>query len=163
MDLLIVKKYYNLDIIDYNSQGIPIVNGSQLDDVYLDMEEKIFEGNGVVKEYVGGYDDWVSQRPPETKQNNVTAVNKIAPPARVPRPKPKFGQKQQKELDSLPLNIQILETEQEELYQAMGDPDLYKKDKSEISGKKERLEAVKRLLAESYARWEELEQLKNEL
>jgi len=45
----------------------------------------------------------------------------------------------------------------------MGDPDLYKKDKSKISRKKERLEVVKRLLAESYTRWEELEQLKNEL
>ena len=45
----------------------------------------------------------------------------------------------------------------------MGDPDLYKKDKSEIVNKKERLETVKKLLADSYARWEELEQLKNEL
>ena len=45
----------------------------------------------------------------------------------------------------------------------MGDPDLYKKDKSEIVAKKERLEAVKKLLAESYTRWEELEQLKSEM
>jgi hypothetical protein len=82
---------------------------------------------------------------------------------RAPGVKPKFRQKQQKELDSLPLTIQNLEKEQEELYQVMGDPDLYKKDKTEISGKKERLEAVKRLLAESYTRWEELEQLKNKL
>jgi ABC transport system ATP-binding/permease protein len=123
----------------------------------------VFEGNGAVKEYVGGYDDWVSQRPPEAKQSNVAAVNKYIPPARAPRLKPKFGQKQQKELDTLPLTIQLLETEQEELYQAMGDPDLYKKEQSEISDKKDRLESVKRLLAESYARWEELEQLKNEL
>jgi ABC transport system ATP-binding/permease protein len=123
----------------------------------------VFEGNRVVKEYVGGYDDWVSQRPPEDKQSNVAAVNKYTPPARAPRLKPKFGQKQQKELDTLPSTIQLLETEQEELYRAMGDPDLYKKDQSEISGKKDRLESVKRLLAESYARWEELEQLKNEL
>jgi ATP-binding cassette subfamily F protein uup len=123
----------------------------------------VFEGDGVVKEYVGGYDDWVSQRPPEAKQNNVTAVNKDIPPARVHKEKPKFRQKQQKELDSLPLTIQNLEKEQEELYQVMGDPELYKKDKTEISAKKERLEGVKRLLAESYTRWEELEKLKNEL
>jgi hypothetical protein len=45
----------------------------------------------------------------------------------------------------------------------MGDLDLYKKDKSEIKAKKERLETVKDLLVKSYARWEELEQLKYEL
>jgi ATP-binding cassette subfamily F protein uup len=123
----------------------------------------VFEGDGVVKEYVGGYDDWVSQRLPEANLNDVAAVNKITAPTRAPRLKSKFGQKQQKELDSLPLTIQNLEKEQEELYQVMGDPDLYKKDKTEISAKKERLEGVKRLLAESYTRWEELEQLKNEL
>jgi ATP-binding cassette subfamily F protein uup len=123
----------------------------------------VFEGDGVVKEYVGGYDDWLRQRPPEVKQSNVVVANKNIPLARAPRLKPKFGQKQQKELDSLPHTIQTLETEQEELYQAMGNADLYKKDKSEVFSKKERLEAVKRLLVESYARWEELEKLKNEL
>ena len=71
-----------------------------------------------------------------------------------------FGFRQQKELESLHVNIQALETEQEELYRAMGDPDLYKKDKVEIVTKQERLETVKRLLADSYSRWEELERLK---
>jgi ATP-binding cassette subfamily F protein uup len=122
----------------------------------------VFEGNGAVKEYVGGYDDWLYQRPQEIKQNNTVTVNKVVPPARAPRQKPKFAQKHQKELDSLPHTIQALETEQEELFQAMGDPELYKKDKSGVFSKKERLEAVKKLLAESYSRWEELEQLKNE-
>ncbi|MFA5309485.1 MAG: ATP-binding cassette domain-containing protein [Dehalococcoidales bacterium] len=123
----------------------------------------VFEGDSVVKEYVGGYDDWLRQRPPEARQNNVVAVNKAIPPARISRPKPKFGQRQQKELESLPLTIQALETEQEDLYRAMGAPGLYKNDKSEIVSKQERLEAVKRLLAECYTRWEELEQLKNEM
>jgi ATP-binding cassette subfamily F protein uup len=122
----------------------------------------VFEGDGVVKEYVGGYDDWLRQRPPEAKQNIVVTAGKIVPPARIPKTKPKFGQKQQKELDSLPAAIQILETEQDELYQAMSDPELYKKDKSGAFSKKKRLEVIKRLLAESYTRWEELEQLKNE-
>jgi ABC transport system ATP-binding/permease protein len=123
----------------------------------------VFESDGVVKEYVGGYDDWVRQRPQEARQSNIAAVNKKTAPTRASRPKSKFGQKQQKELDLLPHTIQTLETEQEELYRAMGDPDLYKKDKSDLFSKKEHLEAVKRLIAESYTRWEELEQLKNEL
>ncbi len=45
----------------------------------------------------------------------------------------------------------------------MGDPELYKKDKSDIVGKQERLEVVKKLLAEYYTRWQELEQLKGDL
>jgi hypothetical protein len=45
----------------------------------------------------------------------------------------------------------------------MGDPDLYKKDKSVLVTKKERLETVKKLLVDLYNRWEELEQLKSEL
>jgi len=118
----------------------------------------VFEGDSVVKEYVGGYDDWLRQRLVEAKPIN---ASKDKPPIKTIRLKAKFGFRQRKELASLPLTIQALETEQEELYQAMGDPDLYKKDKSKISRKKERLEVVKRLLAESYTRWEELEQLKN--
>ena len=83
-------------------------------------------------------------------------------PVQSPRPKAKFGFRQQKELESLPQTIQALETEQEELYRLMGDPEFYKKDKSDIVCKQERLEVVKTLLAEYYTRWEELEQLKND-
>jgi len=119
----------------------------------------VFEGAGMVKEYIGGYDDWLRQRPVEAK---LIKASKDTPPTRAIRPKAKFGFRQQKELDSLPLTIQELETEQEDLYRAMGNPDHYKNDKSEIVGKKKRLEVVKKLLETSYTRWEELEQLKNE-
>jgi ATP-binding cassette subfamily F protein uup len=122
----------------------------------------VFEGNGVVNEYIGGYDDWLRQRPAETKLVKAELEKKGLIQIKAPRPKAKFGFKQQKELESLPQTIQALETEQEELYRAMGDPDLYKKDKSEIVAKKERLEIIKKLLSDSYSRWEELEQLRNE-
>lgn len=120
----------------------------------------VFEGVGTVNEYVGGYDDWLRQRLVEAKP--IKAL-KYTPLTRSIKPKAKFGFRQQKELDSLPQTIQALETEQEDLYSAMGDPDHYKNDKSEIVEKKERLEVVKKLLLESYTRWEELEQLKKEL
>jgi ABC transport system ATP-binding/permease protein len=123
----------------------------------------VFEGEGAVKEYIGGYDDWLRQRPAVSKPAKAAPVKKALPSARAVRPEAKFGFRQQKELDSLPLTIQALETEQEELYQEMSDPDLYKKEKSEIVTKKERLEAIKTLLAEAYQRWEELEQLKSAL
>jgi ATP-binding cassette subfamily F protein uup len=120
----------------------------------------VFEGSGKVKEYVGGYDDWLCQRPTEAKPAKAETERKAITHVHAASPKAKFGFRQQKELDSLTLTIQSLEIEQEELYRIMGDPDLYKKDKAEIVTKKERLEIVKRLLADSYARWEELEQLK---
>jgi ATP-binding cassette subfamily F protein uup len=121
----------------------------------------VLEGDGVVKEYIGGYDDWLRQRQVEPKSPKSEMKDKPLSPVQPARPKAKFGYRQQKELDSLPETIQALETEQEDLYRVMGDPDLYKKDKSEIVSKKERLETVKKLLAESYLRWEELEKLKN--
>ena len=117
----------------------------------------VFEGYGTVKEYVGGYDDWLCQRLVEAKSNK---ASKDAAPIRAARQKAKFGFRQKKDSEELPYTIQALETEQEELYKAMADPDLYKNDKSGIVSKKERLEELKKLLAESYTRWEELEDLK---
>jgi len=119
----------------------------------------VFEGSGIVKEYIGGYDDWLRQRTVEAKS---AKASKDLPPIRAARQKVKFGFRQKKELDALPHTIQALETEQEDLYRAMAAPDLYKNDKSGIVSKKERLEELKKLLAESYTRWEELEDLKNE-
>lgn len=118
----------------------------------------VFESSGIVKEYVGGYDDWLRQRLVEVKSNK---ASKDAAPIRAARQKAKFGFRQKKQLEELPHTIQALETEQEELYKAMADPDLYKNDKSGIVSKKERFEELKKLLAESYTRWEELEDLKN--
>jgi ATP-binding cassette subfamily F protein uup len=120
----------------------------------------VFEGDGVVKEYVGGYDDWQRQRQMKAKSVKAEAGGKAITHIQAAKPKPKFGFRQQKELESLQLTIQALEVEQEELFLDMSDPDLYKKDKAGIVTKKERLEIVKNLLADSYARWEELEQLK---
>ena len=74
-------------------------------------------------------------------------------------PGAKFGFRQQKELEALPQTIQALETEHDQLFRDMGDPALYKKDKSELENKKQRLEAIKDELVQMYARWDELEQL----
>jgi ATP-binding cassette subfamily F protein uup len=118
-----------------------------------------FEGAGKVKRYVGGYDDWLHQRAPQVK---ALKVSKPPPPVKAAAIKIKFGPRQQRELDSLTLTIQSLETEQENLYQEMGNSGLYKSDKSAILGTKERLEEVTALLKEAYGGWEALEHLKNE-
>ena len=120
----------------------------------------VFEGGSVVKEYVGGYDDWLRQRPQEATPRRASASKQGAPPAQAPRARLKLGFSQQKELDALPQTIECLEMEQQELFQTMGDPGIYKKDRADIVATKDRLEELKRLLAEAYARWEELEQLR---
>ena len=122
----------------------------------------VFEGAGVVNEYVGGYDDWIRQRPQEQIPAKVAVVKKERVPAQVPRTKFKMKYRDERELESIPRTIELLEKEQKKLFQVMGDPGLYKKEKSEILAVNERRDEVSKLLTKTYARWEELERIKNE-
>ena len=119
----------------------------------------VFEGGSVVKEYVGGYDDWLDQRPDETKPGMTSSTKRIIPSIRAPKARIKLGFSEQRELDTLPFTIECLERDQQELFGTMADPELYKKDRADLAAANDRLEELKRLLAEAYARWEELEQL----
>ena len=118
----------------------------------------VFEGESVVKEYVGGYDDWLRQRPQDAKPRMASFRKQDVLLAQTPIARLKLGFKQQKELDALPDTIEWLEREQHDLFQGMGDPGFYKKDRADIVAANDRLEAVKKLLEDAYARWEKLEQ-----
>ena len=118
----------------------------------------VFEGESVVKEYVGGYDDWLRQRPQDAKPRKASFRKQNVLLAQTPITRLKLGFKQQKELDALPDSIELLEREQHNLFQGMGDPRFYKKDRADIVAANDRLEAVKKLLEDAYARWEKLEQ-----
>ncbi|MBA2879898.1 ATP-binding cassette subfamily F protein uup [Desulfosalsimonas propionicica] len=118
----------------------------------------VFEGNGKVTEYAGGYDDWLAQRPvPEDPEP--------AGKAQKPRPRKTPGASrsrglnfnQKKELKALPETIEALEAEQSSLQSAMAGPDFYKQDKQTILAHQKRLETVEARIAEAYQRWEELE------
>jgi len=119
----------------------------------------VFEGDAAVKEYVGGYDDWLAQNQPGPKPVKTASVQKEVKATKSPKAAPKLNFKQKKELELLPATIESLEEEQKKLFQAMSDPGLYKKDRSEVLAMQERLDTVKMLLVESYERWQELEQL----
>jgi len=129
------------------------------------------EGNGIVKEYVGGYDDWV-------RQSKNTAVIKQEPekalvakrrPRRSPlgaepgaqqtadRPR-KLSFKEKKELEAIPKLIETLETEQQQLHDAMASPDFYKKCE-DIAAVTARLKELGKQLETAYARWQILEEL----
>ena len=120
----------------------------------------VFEGESVVKEYVGGYDDWLRQRPQDTKPRKTSFKKQDVPPARTSVAKLKLGFKQQKELNALPDTIAGLEREQHDLFQGMGDPEFYKKDRADIVATNDRLKEVKNLLEDAYTRWEKLEQIR---
>ncbi len=116
----------------------------------------IFEKQGVVKEYIGGYDDWIRQRPAEVIKKKT--ATKIKQQTVEPRKKGrKLGYMEKRELNSLPEKIEKLEAQQEELFQVMNNPNFYKQPKSEIVKISEKVKSLKEVLNKAYKRWEELE------
>ncbi|MCC6208921.1 MAG: ATP-binding cassette domain-containing protein [Gammaproteobacteria bacterium] len=120
----------------------------------------IFEGDGRVSEYVGGYDDWLRQRrpPQEARAAAKPAVTRtpIAKAAQPARRKLAFAER--RELESLPRRIETLEAEQRKLEDDAGRAEFYQQDKPAITAALARLETVNGELQQAYQRWEELEQ-----
>jgi ATP-binding cassette subfamily F protein uup len=121
----------------------------------------VFEGNGQVVEYVGGYDDWLSQRPrQESGRLQEKNSRKKARPKPKARPSQKLGYMQQRELQDLPHRIEAFESEQKELTAILSDPLFYQKEKGAIAGVKKDLDRVEHEIETAYRRWEELEAMK---
>ena len=120
----------------------------------------VFEGGGSVKEYVGGYSDWLRQRPTPTapKTEAPAKVAKPAPATETPRAKSKkLSYKDQRELDALPKKIEALEAEQARLQTSVSDAGFYQQPGETISTTLARLQAVTAELEACYTRWEALE------
>ena len=113
------------------------------------------QGNGVVKEYVGGFDDWLRQREvPKSEPEKIPA--KVVKAAPVKEKVRKLTFKEKKELKEVLALIEKLENEQRQLHEAMADPALYKKG-SEVVQVSTRAGELKKQLDVAYARWQELE------
>jgi len=125
----------------------------------------VFEGDGAIGEYVGGYNDWLWQRQSEDSRmiREVSQLRREAcdeTPAAKPGPggKPrKLSYKDQRELEALPQRIEALEAEQAQLQRESSDPDFYKHPGEDITAALVRLEEVAAELEVCYARWETLE------
>jgi ATP-binding cassette subfamily F protein uup len=125
----------------------------------------VFEGDGRVQEYVGGYEDWVRQRLAE--KSAATRKSRASETANVPPEKPKTTKivvkprklsfKEQRELDALPASIDALETEQRALAARIAAPEFYKEGAEAIKQALARTEALPVELARVYARWAELD------
>jgi ATP-binding cassette subfamily F protein uup len=120
----------------------------------------VFENDGQVVEYVGGYDDWLIQSPQGTagRQSEEKTRPKVRPKPKTPASR-KLGYMQKREMQSLPQKIDALESRQKELFAILSDPLFYKKEKDEIAGVKSDLDCIEREIETAYHRWEELEAL----
>ena len=116
----------------------------------------VFEGEGQISEYVGGYDDWLRQRKPDmpVKAEKTPAKGEKSKPRR--NGPQKMSYKDQCELEALPQRIEEMEEEQQQLYQTMADPTFYQQGGGEIAKAKDRLKALEQELDATYQRWEEL-------
>ena len=120
----------------------------------------VFEGGGMVGEYVGGYSDWVRQRKPPAAP--APAANPPKKPALAPAPattkaKPRrLTFKEAAELAALPDRIDALERERAALYVSLSDPTVLR-DGSAVVAVRSRLATVETELTELTDRWETLE------
>jgi ABC transport system ATP-binding/permease protein len=122
----------------------------------------VFEGQGKVGEYAGGYGDWERQRGSDPV---------LAPPKRpvttpaVKGPKKQRGgsgsrnltYKEQRELEALPAKIEALEAEQAQLHRMMGGAEFYRQRSDKITATMERLQMITNELETCYGRWQALE------
>ena len=118
----------------------------------------VFEGNGHIGEYAGGYDDWLLQRPVKEKSApDLRAVESKAKKREKPDKKRTLTYKEKKELLELPDRLLLLEGEKEDLFKSMSDPLYYKKGKEAMAAASARLEVLEKEIETTYLRWEVLD------
>ena len=119
----------------------------------------VFEGDGRVQEYIGGYEDWLRQRRQAEPDIRKAASAARADATKTDNPgatrKPSY--KEQLELEQLPSRIEALEAEQRQLQTDVTSPDFYKRPAAEIHDSLARLEELETLLLAAYARWDALD------
>ncbi|WP_211474448.1 ATP-binding cassette domain-containing protein [Collimonas humicola] len=120
------------------------------------------EGDGMWREYVGGYTDWERVRPSQSAviakaKSEAKAEVKPAEPAAPAAKQKKLSYKEQRELEELPVLIAKLEAEQKTITGQLEDPDLYKQKPEEVKRLNERFAEIDGLLLESLEKWEVIE------
>lgn len=121
----------------------------------------VFEGEGRLAEYVGGYDDWLRQRSVSSPGGTEKAKKREKPEKS--RPKRERMRtltfKEKKEIDTLPGLIESMEAERAGLYEILADPDFYRQDGSRIPAVKARMAELDKEIPAAYERWELLESI----
>lgn len=123
----------------------------------------VFEGNGHIEEYIGGYEDYLRQRK-VIPNLSTTAVSHhtVASPAKKTgetsseKPSAKLSYKEKLELEKLPGQIETLEKEQQALHDVMADAKFYEQSKADIKKVTDKLALIESELKKAYDRWEAL-------
>ena len=120
----------------------------------------VLDGNGSVREYVGGYTDYLNQRPDQTNggSKKKTQASKQDNSAK-PKAKNKLSYKLQRELDTLPATIEKLEDDKAKLEASLSDPETYQQGESALAALQSDYKKTDDELTAAYERWEELEAL----
>ncbi len=112
-------------------------------------------GEGLWREYVGGYSDWLAQRPKPA----AVAVESASAPQAVRKPtRTKLSFKEQRELEALPTEIEALEREQAELTTQMSAPDYHRVGPEKMKADGLRAHEIETLLAQKFERWAALDE-----
>lgn len=121
----------------------------------------VFEGEGHIGEYVGGYEDYLRQRQmiPAFEQK---LADKPGKPSSVTvitseKSKKKLSYKESQELQKLPEQIEQLEQEQQQIETEISQSEFYQQDKQIIAETMARLDRINNELTAAYERWEYLD------
>ncbi len=122
----------------------------------------VFEGEGRVQEYIGGYEDWLRQRrqaepAPVRRAAAADANGGTSDGKERARSSRKPSYKEQLELEELPSRIEALEAEQQQLLATVASADFYKLPATDIHDALARLEELETLLLAAYTRWDALD------
>jgi len=138
------------------------------DRVFLDnvvTSTIVFEGDGRIEEYVGGYAEWLRQRrrAADDRSKDGEARKSAKSPAKPDATRGrdagsgKLSYKEQRELEALPHRIEALESEHDQLRASMASPDFYKESADIIARTMARAGEVEHELLEAYERWDDLD------
>lgn len=176
----------NLLVLDEPTNDLDIETLELLEEIILDFDGTIllvshdrtfldsvvtstlaFEGNGELNEYVGGYQDWLRQRPEvrvEDKGNDAAAEKKAERPPvdNKPSKNKKLSYKLQRELEMLPAQLEEAEQRLETLQNETGAPDFYQQPHDQVAAKLEEMAAQEAVLESLMERWVELEAMQEE-
>lgn len=126
----------------------------------------VFDGKGNIAEYIGGYQDYLQQRPDDKVVDQKSDVKKAQAKAEAEKAaaqsnvkKVKLSYKDQRELEQLPAEIEKLEVEQGELSDKLADGSWFVSNADEATKASQRLAEIEEVLLEKLERWDELEQM----
>ena len=120
----------------------------------------VFSGGGKIDEYVGGYDDWQSQKEAAVIPAVEKCALKLSPRPRTSAVKMSF--KEERELDTLPARLEEMEAEKRDLLHSLADPAFYRGAPHAVATANARLRELEEEMHSAYQRWEYLEERKTQ-